>query len=389
MKFTNARIFVDGNFHNGSFVVSNSRFQDIRFSQPNPGERALLPDIADLLDSTDLNGALVIPGLMDIHGHGNSGYDFSTCSFDGLLTMAEYLGKNGVTSFAPTSMSMPDSVLSEAFSHARRLREMQTESTEGRSRLVGIHMEGPYFSHGKRGAQNTDYLKVPDIDGFRKLYEDCDHLIKLVDVAPELDGAMEFIQEAASLCRVSIAHTEADYNTTLEAFANGATHMTHLFNGMNGIHHRAPGPVVAALETPGVFVELICDGIHIHPSMIRLVFNLFPDRVILISDALGCCGMPDGDYELGEQSFRLEHHRATLPDGTLAGSSSNLFDMLKNVVSFGIPLEKAIPAATINPARQLGLDEELGSIAEGKKADFLVCTESLQLKSVYIDGALV
>ena len=400
MKFINAKIFKDGRFTDGSFEVNKGRFEKINTSGAS-GECAFSNDA----QATDLEGSLVIPGLIDIHGHGNSGLDFSTCNLDGLKTIAGYLVKNGITAFAPTSMTMPYETLEKAFCNAKALHDMQqkasrymsaadpTENADqgiqslcATSRIIGINMEGPFFSYGKRGAQNPLYLKNPDFDEFKRLNDVCGGLIRFADVAPELEGAMDFISKASQLCTVSVAHTEADYETVRTAFKNGSSHMTHLFNGMNGIHHRNPGPVCAAFDTPGVYVELICDGIHIAPPVVRMIFELFKGRVILISDSLACCGMPDGTFSLGNQLITLKEKHATLPEGTLAGSASNLFDMLKNAVSFGIPLEEAVLSATINPARQAGADNELGSVEEGKKADFLVCSESLLLKSVYLDG---
>ena len=426
VKYINARIFQNGIFARGNFEVCGDRFGSIELYKmesksaagysddvnggfteekisykPNRlnakmpcnvktgcvGETAACRQGTD--EVIDLKGALVIPGLIDIHGHGNSGYDFTTCNLEGLKKIASYLGKNGITSFAPASMTAPYEVLEQAFQNALALHDIQECHTAGMSRLLGINMEGPYFSYGKRGAQDPAWLKAPDMAGFLNLYNGCQGLIRMVDIAPELEGAMDFIKTASQFCRVSIAHTEADYETAREAFACGANHVTHLFNGMKGIHHRDPGLVCAAFDTPGVFVEMICDGVHIAPPVIRMVFELFRGRVILISDALACCGMSDGNYKLGDQEFCLKDRHAFLPDGTLAGSASNLFDMIRNVVSFGIPLEEAVKSATINPARQMGMESELGSIEERKKADFLICSESLQLQSVYIDGMLV
>jgi len=397
-RFTNANIFLNGRFTPAAFDVEKGRFQNIH---PASSQLSCPAPLTQETEIIDLQGAFVIPGLIDIHGHGNSGYDFSTCGYEGLVTMARYLGTHGITSFAPASMTMSCDALAAAYQNAKKLHAYQLqkecsdgcpENTDIMSRLAGINMEGPFFSYGKRGAQDPSWLKAPDEEMFRKLMDVSGGLIRLVDVAPELKGAMTFIRNISRSfpeVTVSVAHTEAGYETVCEAFQNGAAHMTHLFNGMNGIHHRAPGPVCAAYDTPGVFVELICDGIHIHPSVIRMVFSLFPGRVILISDALACCGMPDGRFTLGDQEVTLKDHHATLADGTLAGSASNLFDMLRNVVSFGIPLEEAVISATLNPARQLHLDHQIGSIGDGKKADFLICSESLQLLQVYIGGSPV
>ena len=382
MIFTNAHIYSDKmTFRDGSFQVQDGIFQKISFEETIPasaGETVV-----------DLKGKLVLPGLIDIHNHGNSGYDFSTCDYEGLEEIAGYLGRNGITSFAATSMTMAYEKLEAAYHNAAKLYHRQQYGHLKASRLIGINMEGPYFSYGKKGAQDPKYLRLPDVEGFLKLYEESGRLICLADVAPELEGGMEYIRKISPICTVSIAHTEADYDTVCDAFACGATHMTHLFNGMNSIHHRKPGPVAAAFDTPGVFVELICDGIHIHPSVIRMVFQLFRGRVILISDALAACGKTDGRYELGEQIVTVKGPYATLDDGTIAGSISNLYKMFQNAVKFGVALEDAIAACTINPAKQCHAAEMTGSITVGKYADFLVADRDLHLEKVYIQGDLI
>lgn len=369
MILKNGCIFTEEGFRQSSIGVQNGKFVSV-------GK-------CDKEEILDLTGKYVLPGLIDIHGHGNSGYDFSTCDENGLRTMAVYLAKNGITSFAPASMTVSYDSLRTAYRHALHLNKNRAEKE---AKVAGIHMEGPFFSYGKRGAQNPEYLKQPDFKAFKELFDSCEGLIKIVDVAPELEGAMGFIQEASELCTVSVAHTESDYEVASEAFEKGASHVTHLFNGMNGIHHRKPGVPLAALEKENVYAELICDGIHIHPSVIRMVFQLFAGRVVMISDALSCCGREDGIYDLGGLTVTLKGRKATLEDGTLAGSATNLFEMMKNAFSFGIPVEEAIRACTINPAKQIRASEQIGSIAVGKCADFLICDDEWNLESVYIEG---
>ena len=198
---------------------------------------------------------------------------------------------------------------------------------------------------------------------------------------------MELIEKAKALCTVSVAHTDASYDEAKAAFDAGATHVTHLYNAMPGIHHRKPGVIPAAVEDEGVRAELICDGLLFHPASVRLAFRMFgADRMILISDALRCCGMPDGEYELGGQQVFLSGGVARLADGTIAGSATNLFDCMRHAISFGIAPEDAIRAATWNPACALGVQEEVGSIAPGKWADFVVCHPDFPRKQVYIGG---
>ena len=207
-----------------------------------------------------------------------------------------------------------------------------------------------------------------------------------MDVAAELPGAAAFTRRASKLCTVSVAHTDCTYDDACDVFDAGASHLTHLYNAMPPIHHRKPGPIGAASERENVVAELICDGHHIHPSAVRMAFKLFPNRICLISDALRCCGMPDGRYTLGGQDVFLSGGVAKLADGALAGSATNLYDCMKKAVAFGIPKEQAILAATLIPARELGCEAEIGSIAAGKRADFVVCDENLCLSAVYMDG---
>ncbi|MBQ8110715.1 MAG: N-acetylglucosamine-6-phosphate deacetylase [Clostridia bacterium] len=371
MWFVNGNIFTPRGYVRGAFEVRDGIFAKIR-----PGE-------AEMADAVDLRGAKVLPGLVDIHTHGNSGADFSDGDAAGLERMARYLAKNGVTSFAPTSMTLPYDTLERAFGTAAALRAARPADC---ARVMGIHMEGPFFSEKKKGAQNGAYLKKPDFEGFEALWRGCGGLVKIVDVAPELEGAAAFAGRAARLCTVSVAHTDADYDQAKAVFESGARHVTHLFNAMPPIHHRRPGVIGAASERGDVVAELICDGQHIHPSIVRMAFKLFPGRLCLISDALRCCGMPDGEYELGGQAVYLKNSIARLADGTIAGSAANLFDCLRNAVRFGIPEEEAILAATLLPAREIGAADEIGAIEPGRRADFVVCSDALAPKQVYIDG---
>ena len=204
--------------------------------------------------------------------------------------------------------------------------------------------------------------------------------------APELPGAVAFTEKAKELCTVSIAHTDATYEEAKAVIDAGATHLTHLYNAMPGIHHRKPGVIGAGSENDKVAAELICDGLHIHPSAVRMAFKLFPGRICLISDALRCTGMPDGEYPFGGQMLTLKNGEARMPDGALAGSTATLYQCMLNAIAFGIPEETAICAATINPAREVGCDCDLGSIAPGKLADFIVCDENLNRKAIYMEG---
>ena len=373
MFYKNARVFgPDFKFHLGGFEVKDGLFGAVL-----PEE---LPE-----DAVDLNGATVIPGLIDVHSHGNSGADFSDGDMDGLRKMAEYYASVGVTSFAPASMTLPYDVLEKAFANARQLVD---EDKPDLSVLRGIQMEGPYFSYNKRGAQNPDYLKGPDIEGFKALQESCGGLIRIADVAPELPGAVDFVREVSKDCTVSVAHTDADYDSARAAYDAGATHLTHLFNAMPGIHHRKPGVIPAAVENKNVRAELICDGLHVHPASVRLAFAMFGgERMVLVSDSGRCCGMPEGSkFELGGQDAWLRDGVARLADGTIACSAINLWQGMVNAIRFGVAEEDAVRAASYNPACAIGAENIVGSIESGKRADFLVCDGEYNTRRVFLAG---
>ena len=369
MRYENGWIFADGRFVRGGFSVENGRFAHVLEDVPGPAE--------------DLDGALVIPGLVDIHVHGCAGADFSDGDYAGLVRMARYLARRGVTSFAPASMTLPYDALDKAFHAAARLHR---EGLADGARLMGIQMEGPFLSREKRGSQNPAYLRLPDWDRFLRLYDAAEGLLRIVDVAPELPGAVEFTRRASENCRVSVAHTAAGYDQAAAVFDAGATHLTHLFNAMSGIHHRHPGPIGAASERENVTAELICDGIHVHPSAVRMAFRLFPGRICLISDALRCCGMADGSYSLGGQEILLSGGVARLTGGAIAGSAADLYQCMRRAVSFGIPREQAVWAATALPARVIGRESETGAIADGRAADFVICGGELEPEAVYLGG---
>lgn len=369
MRYENGWIFADGRFVRGGFSVENGRFAHVLEDVPGPAE--------------DLDGALVIPGLVDIHVHGCAGADFSDGDYAGLVRMARYLARRGVTSYAPASMTLPYDALDKAFHAAARLRR---EGLADGARLMGIQMEGPFLSREKRGSQNPAYLRLPDWDRFLRLYDAAEGLLRIVDVAPELPGAVEFTRRASEKCRVSVAHTAAGYDQAAAVFDAGATHLTHLFNAMSGIHHRHPGPIGAASERENVTAELICDGIHVHPSAVRMAFRLFPGRICLISDALRCCGMADGSYSLGGQEILLSGGVARLTGGAIAGSAADLYQCMRRAVSFGIPREQAVWAATALPARVIGRESETGAIADGRAADFVICGGELEPEAVYLGG---
>ncbi len=364
MLIKNAKVFVGKEFVDG----------DVRFGSTIEAV-GTLEGAADY----DAAGCYVIPGLVDIHTHGAMGEDFSDGNPAGMQPMADYYAAHGVTSFLATTMTLKEETLTPAMHTIRDFKR------QGGAKCAGIHLEGPFLCYAKRGAQAAENLHKPDADLFDRLNAASGGMVKLVTVACEEEGAEAFIRNVSQKCTVSLGHSTADYDTAMAGFAAGATHATHLYNGMPSFLHRAPGIIGAALDS-GASVELICDGLHIHPAVIRATYKMFGDKLNLISDSLRCAGMPDGDYELGGQPITMKNGKATLTGtDTLAGSSISMLDALRNVVKFGLPLEAAVYAASTAPAQAAGLSD-IGAIEAGRAADLLVLDKDLNLKAVFING---
>jgi len=333
-------------------------------------------------ESLDTNiGPFIIPGLIDIHTHGVMGYDFSLADPDEMREMSLFYAKNGVTSFLATTITATDDVLFESMKNFTLY-----ERPEDGARGLGINMEGPFLSLEKKGAHRGDLLQYPDISLFERANGLSNNNIKLVSIAPELPGAMEFISEVSKVCRISLAHSEADYITGMQAFENGADHVTHLFNAINPFLSREPGIAGAAMDARA-YVEIICDGIHLHPAVIRAIYKMFPGRVCMISDSISSTGMPDGNYDLGGLPIIVRGGKSVLAeDGSIAGSVITLMDGVRNAVMFGVPMADVFTAATGNNARSIGAEKELGSLTPGKLADIVVLDEQLNIQKVYING---
>lgn len=323
----------------------------------------------------------VVPGFVDVHIHGCAGADTCDATREALEAMAAFLLAHGVTSFCPTTMTTSRETIQAALLAAK---DMMDHPMEGGARVVGVNMEGPFIAKERKGAQKEEDILPPDFPLFQRFFEESGGIVRLVDVAPEQPGGLDFVEKASQLCTVSIAHTTADYDQAKAAFDKGVTHATHLFNAMSGLHHRKPGVVGAVFDDSRVRGELICDGFHIHPAVLRAAFRLLGDRALIVSDSMRANGMPEGEaFDLGGQMVTVHQGKALLPDGTIAGSVTNLHQEIKNLVSFGVPFEQAVKAATLLPARAIGLDGEIGSIAPGKRADLVVLDENLDIAAVY------
>lgn len=329
----------------------------------------------------DAEGLYVLPGLVDVHSHGAVGCDFSDGDLEGLKKILSYEYSCGVTSYCPTSMTIDKDELRRIF---RQMGDFAEE--EGMAYVAGINMEGPFLDAHKKGAHLEEHIMAPDVDFFRECNAASGNRIRLVTLAPNVEGATEFIEQLRDEVVISLGHTAADYETSKAAFAAGANHVTHLCNAMMPLEHRKPGLIGAAADTENCYPELICDGIHVHESMVRAIFKLFPGRVVLISDSMRATGMENGTYDLGGQQVTVNGKLATLADGTIAGSATNLYDCMRTAVSFGIPMEEAIAAATMNPAKSIGVYGEVGSLAPGKRGDVVLADKELKLMRVIGGG---
>lgn len=334
----------------------------------------------------DAEGLYALPGLLDLHFHGAVGHDFCDASEEAIQALADFEASKGVLAICPATMTYSEEILGG-------IMDAAAAHKNGRGAdLVGINMEGPFISPDKIGAQNPKYLHKADVDMFRRLQERAGGLIKLVDMAPEEDGALDFIARCRGEVRISIAHTCTSYETAKKAFAAGASHMTHLYNAMPGITHREPGPIIAALEDHAE-VELITDGVHIHPAMVRFSFNTFgADRVVLIADSMMACGLPDGQYSLGGQAVTVKGPRATLTEhpGVIAGSATCLYDCMRRaVLDMDVPLVDAVRAASENPARSIGVDGDYGSLTPGRYGNVILADRELNIQKVIQKGQVI
>lgn len=329
----------------------------------------------------ELGENLLVPGFIDLHTHGCIGYDFSTADKEEITKMCDFYLSRGITSVAGTTMTMSY----EDYKKAAATIGEYMDSVENHN-LIGINMEGPFLSVEKKGAHDPQYI----IDASQEKMDELNRLARghflIVDIAPERPGAMEFIRKNCKDYVISVAHTPADYEKAMEAFEAGATEVTHLFNAMNGLGHRDPG-VPGAAFAAGANVEMICDGIHIHPTVMRMVYKLFKERLLVISDSMSAAGLQDGEYVLGGLPVFVREGKATLENGTIAGSTT---DLLKEMGIWmddcGLSMEEILPCMTMNQARAVRMEDKIGSIEAGKAADLIVISPKREIRAVYKNG---
>lgn len=376
MIIKSKNIFIYDGFYDASIEVKNELITSVVYDD------SLLIDN----DVVEYNDCFIVPGLIDIHTHGCNGYDFCEGSIKALDAISSYQLKSGITSFCPTTMTYSEDIL------APIMRVASTYKNDFGSEIVGINMEGPFISREKLGAQNPKYIQKPNIDMLKRLQNSANGLIKLVDIAPELDNSIDFIKACHNDYVISIAHTNANYAQCVKAYDAGAKHLTHMFNAMSGIHHRLPGPIIAAFDK-NASVELICDGLHIDYACIRLAFKIFDNnKLCLVSDSCEATGLGDGQYSLGGQNILKFGNKIVLKDkpDTIAASATNLFDCMKHAIfDANVDMSQAINAATLNPAKAIGIDNLYGSIEECKYADFIVLDRKFNIIDIFKRGKKV
>ncbi len=322
-------------------------------------------------EGEDLGGNDIFPGLVDIHSHGCIGHDVMDGEY--LDEMSQFEAKNGVTSWIPTTTTVE-------WEEIKRVCSLPITKNPNAANVLGFHLEGPYINSKYKGAQNENFIKSPDIDEFNS----CEN-VKMVTIAPELEGSMDFIKNCDAI--VCIGHTAADYETVCEAADVGAKCLTHTFNAMPPLHHRNPGPIGAAIDK-NLYVQVICDGIHIHKSVIKMLYKTFgSDRMILISDSMCATGVEDGEYVFINQPITVKNKIARTKEGALAGSTSTLFDCVKKAIEFGIPREEAFKMASTTPSELIGVKK--GKLEVGYDADFIVVDKNNEIVFTVIAGEII
>lgn len=332
----------------------------------------------------DYRGQWVAPGLVDTHIHGYKNHDIMDNDVEGLKVISEGLLSCGVTSFLPTTLTSS----TESLNNLVEMIGANYFKVQG-AKIKGIFLEGPFFTEKYKGAQNTKYFSVPSIDKLKKWQKLSNKSIKKIAIAPEIKGAAEFVEYAVKEeIAVALAHSDATYEEAKQAVEKGASIFVHTFNGMSPLHHREPGMVGAAMNLKDVFVEIICDGHHVHPIAADILMDIRGRKeTVMVTDCMMAGGMPEGYYQLGEFPVEVKDGAARLESGSLAGSILQLKDAVKNAVTWGIatPAE-AIYMASTAPAKSVQIDNECGKIAVGYDADFIVLNPALELTATYLDG---
>lgn len=382
MIIKNVKVFSEqGTFEDGNIMIQEGLISEIT-------KEEILVDENEVIDG---KGAYAIPGLVDLHFHGCMGYDFCDGTKEAIEEIAKYEASIGVTTIVPATLTLTQEELEAVLKNAADFNKEYGNSPY-RADLVGINMEGPFISVEKKGAQDANNIKEIDYSIYRSFQDAADGLVAFMGVAPEKEGAIDFIKKAVDDTQIAIAHTNANYQETKEAIEAGASHAVHLYNAMPAYTHREPGVIGAVLDSENVHAELICDGVHIHPAVVRNTLSILgEDRVDFISDSMCATGMPDGDYTLGGLEVSVEGNRAVLKsNGALAGSATNLLDCMRTAVKdMEVPLEVAVKCASTNPAKHAKVFDKYGSISVGKNGNVVLLDENLELTAVIKDGVKI
>ena len=366
-------ILSDTRIEQKTLVIENQKISEIIANLPKPSDSDKV---------VNAQGKWVLPGLIDIHVHGACGLDMMDCSTDAIHTLGHYFAAHGVTSYLPTTWSASPELMLKATENVANCPQ-----TENGARHLGVHIEGPYLSVKHRGAQLKDLIRKPDPIEYQKWLDT--GVVKLITIAPENEGALEFIDLAVKQgVEFSIGHSGASYEQVIEAADHGVKQATHLYNGMLGLHHRNPGTVGAILTDDRIFAQIIADGVHVHPAMIKLAVRAKGiSRIILITDSIRGTGLPDGDYDYYEQKFTVTNRIACTPEGRLSGSTLTLDQALRNMIKFtGMPLNEVLPMATSVPAEAMGWSGQLGALKPGADADVIILNDDLIVEKTFVLG---
>lgn len=381
---SNARVYdtAGRTFFEGSVLVEDGRITAV--SAVSAGDSLPVPADIPVYDAA---GRMVIPGLVDVHTHGRAGGDFGTADAALLTQMAQSYLDSGVTTVMPTLASAPLPELEIAIDRINALRAASAASEGTLAHIAGTHLEGRYLNVKRRGAHAADLLVTPDPDELEALLTRMEGA-RHVTAALELDESGEFLRRALSLgATVSLGHSDADYQTTIDLLGKGVTALTHTFNAMPPLHHRDGGAVAAGLLSNTAHCELICDGFHIAPHMVKLAYTLAGERLTLITDSMEATGCPDGEYRIAGNPVTVKDGKARTHDGAIAGSTLTMWQAVQNLRDFAeASFEDAVYAATMAPAREIGLEGEIGSIEAGKRADLLVLDNWLTVGRIMCGG---
>jgi N-acetylglucosamine-6-phosphate deacetylase len=366
------RAFVDGVIRDDVLIVMNQgRLIDVARSTtpPSGAERV---------------HGLMVPGFIDMHIHGGDGADFMDADADSCRRILRFHARNGTTTVAATTLSSSVADLDRA---VKAIAAAAADDSPGAAEICGIHLEGPYINRKNAGAQDVGSIRPADIHEIESLLTAGPRLRWVITLAPEIEGARALIEHFRGRVLFSIGHTSGDFADAVAALDWGATHFTHLFNAMTGMHHREPGVVGAALVSADATAEIIADGVHVHPAVMRIATALLPHRVALVTDAIRACGLAEGKYKLYGYEITVADGTARLPNGTLAGSVLTMARAVQNMVELaGLPIETVLPLATEVPARILGIADRKGKLERGYDADVAILTPRFQVEQAFARG---